>query len=193
MRKHITELHKEGKFFREIGNILKLSFTSVGYIVKKYLETGSVENKPRTGGPSKLTSRAKRMTVRSATNKPMTSAQNIANELLSSCNVSVSAQTARNVLHSAGLKARTPRKKPYISEVNRKRRLEFVMKLYIDVLRRNLLDSAKKLSMENTFIFQQDNDQKHTAIVTKTWLLYRAPRRLETPPQSPDRNPIENL
>ncbi|GFX27340.1 transposable element Tc1 transposase [Trichonephila clavipes] len=52
---------------------------------------------------------------------------------------------------------------------------------YIDVLRHNLLDSAKKLSMENTFIFQQDNDPKHTAIVTKTWLLYHAPRRLETP------------
>ncbi|GFV39533.1 uncharacterized protein TNCV_1367741 [Trichonephila clavipes] len=56
------------------------------------------------------------MIVRSATNKPMTSAQNIANELLSLCSVSVSAQTVRNVLHSAGLKARTPRKKPYISE-----------------------------------------------------------------------------
>ncbi|GFS85776.1 hypothetical protein TNCV_2973231 [Trichonephila clavipes] len=95
---------------------------------KKYLETDSVENKPRPGGPSKLTSRAKRMTVKSGTNKPMTSAQNIANELLSSCNVSVSAQTVRKALHSAHLKARTPRKKPYISEVNRKRRLEFAMK-----------------------------------------------------------------
>ncbi|GFY24284.1 uncharacterized protein TNCV_1013331 [Trichonephila clavipes] len=57
----------------------------------------------------------------------------------------------------------------------------------------NEADSAKKLSMENTFIFQQDNDPKHTAIVTKTWLLYHAPRRLETPPLSPDLNPIENL
>ncbi|GFW10071.1 uncharacterized protein TNCV_4208361 [Trichonephila clavipes] len=47
---------------------------------------------------------------------------------LSSCNASVPAQIVRNVLHSAGLKARTPRKKPYISEVNRKRRLEFAMK-----------------------------------------------------------------
>ncbi|GFU74083.1 transposable element Tc1 transposase [Trichonephila clavipes] len=64
---------------------------------------------------------------------------------------------------------------------------------YIDVLRHNLLDSAKKLSTENTFIFQQDNDPKHTTIVTKTWLLYHAPRRLETSPQSPHLNPIENL
>ncbi|GFT55747.1 transposable element Tc1 transposase [Trichonephila clavipes] len=47
--------------------------------------------------------------------------------------------------------------------------------------------------MENTFIFQQDNDPKNTAIVSKTWLLYHAPRRLETRPQSPDLNPIENL
>ncbi|GFV74635.1 transposable element Tcb2 transposase [Trichonephila clavipes] len=64
---------------------------------------------------------------------------------------------------------------------------------YINVLRHNLLDRAKKLSMENTFTFQQDNDPKHTAIVTKTWLLYHALIRLETPPQSPDLNPIENL
>ncbi|GFX72341.1 paired domain-containing protein [Trichonephila clavipes] len=82
MRKHITELHKEGKSFREIGKILKLSFTAVGYIIKKYLESHSVENKLRPGSPSKLTSRAKRMIVKSETNKPMTSAQNIANELL---------------------------------------------------------------------------------------------------------------
>ncbi|GFT98494.1 SWIM-type domain-containing protein [Trichonephila clavipes] len=86
-------------------------------------ETGSLENKLRPGGRSKLTLRAKRMIVRSATNKPMPLAQNIVNELLSSCNVSVSAQTVRNGLHSASLKARTPRKKPYISEVTRKRRL----------------------------------------------------------------------
>ncbi|GFX72902.1 uncharacterized protein TNCV_1697991 [Trichonephila clavipes] len=64
---------------------------------------------------------------------------------------------------------------------------------YIYVLRHNLLDSAKKLSMENTFILQPDNGPKHTGIVTKTWLHYHAPRQLETPPQSPDLNPIENL
>ncbi|GFX73751.1 uncharacterized protein TNCV_4290671 [Trichonephila clavipes] len=63
----------------------------------------------------------------------------------------------------------------------------------IDVLRHNLLDSAEKLSMENTFVFQQDNDPKHTATVTKTWLSYHAPRRLQTSPLSPDLNPIENL
>ncbi|GFV05815.1 transposable element Tcb2 transposase [Trichonephila clavipes] len=212
---------KREKSFREIGKVLKLSFTTIRYIVKKYLETSSVENKARPGSPSKLTSRSERMIV----------------------SVSVFAQTVRNVLHSASLKARTPRKKPYISEskfeiftppniqkIWRKNKtavepqnvlptlkhgggnvmvwgcvahngagnLEFIDNkmnalAYTGLLRHHLLDSAKVLSMENTFIFQQGNDLKHTTIVTKTWLLYHAPRRLETPPQSPDLNPIKNL
>ncbi|GFW27918.1 paired domain-containing protein [Trichonephila clavipes] len=83
-----------------------ISYAIMSKVSAEGEETGSVENKLRPGGPSKLTSRAKRMIVRSATNKPMPSAQNIVNELLSSCNVSVSAQTVRNGLHSAGLKAR---------------------------------------------------------------------------------------
>ncbi|GFY51101.1 caspase-3 [Trichonephila inaurata madagascariensis] len=88
------------------------------------------------------------MIVRSATNKPMTSAQNIANELLSSCNVSVSSQTVRNVLHSAGLKARTPRKKPYISEVNSKNDLyETVDTRFFDNRRKQ--HSLGALSMQN--------------------------------------------
>ncbi|GFT91457.1 transposable element Tc1 transposase [Trichonephila clavipes] len=198
-------------------------------------ETGSVENKLRPGGPSKLTSRAKRMIVSVCLDSQKCAAQHWSES------------------------QRTPRKKPYISEVNRKRDLEFATKYknkpmdfwkkvilsdeskfeiftpprsrkiwrknktalepknvlptlkhgggnvmvwgcvahngagnlafidnkmnalaYIDVLRHNLLDRAKKLSMENTFIFQQDNNPKHTAIITKTWLLYHAPRRLET-------------
>ncbi|GFV87270.1 transposable element Tcb2 transposase [Trichonephila clavipes] len=39
----------------------------------------------------------------------------------------------------------------------------------------------------------QDNDPKHTAFVVKEWLLYHCRNQLNTPPQSPDLNVIENL
>ncbi|GFX65024.1 hypothetical protein TNCV_451621 [Trichonephila clavipes] len=56
------------------------SFTIFFSQTMDHTETGSVENKPRPGGPSKW--RAKRMILRSETNKLMTSAQNISNVLL---------------------------------------------------------------------------------------------------------------
>lgn len=64
---------------------------------------------------------------------------------------------------------------------------------YVEILRDNLFQSASKLGIRDDFLFQQDNDPKHTARVTKEFLLYKVPRRLNTPPQSPDLNPIENL
>ncbi|GFW56349.1 transposable element Tcb1 transposase [Trichonephila clavipes] len=64
---------------------------------------------------------------------------------------------------------------------------------YIDILRHNLQSSAQKLGLGTSFVFQQDNDPKHTANLTREWLLYNSPRQLKTPPQSPDINPIENL
>lgn len=65
--------------------------------------------------------------------------------------------------------------------------------MYIDILKQNLHASALKMGLGNDFIFQQDNDPKHTAHNTKLWLLYNTPKQLHTPPQSPDVNPIEHL
>ena len=64
---------------------------------------------------------------------------------------------------------------------------------YITILNENLEESLLKTGLENKFIFQQDNDPKHTA--RKTTAFFRATRMklLEWPPQSPDLNPIENL
>lgn len=250
MRNRIIELHKNGKSYREIGKAIQLPFTTVGYIVRKYEELGSIENKPRPGRLNKLTMRVKRSVVKTALKNPMVSAQKIVEDIATSSNIIVTPQTIRNVLHNAGLKGRTPRRKPFISETNRRKRLEFALayrnkpmdfwktvifsdeskfeifsppsirkiwrknktaldpkhilqtvkhgggnvmvwgcmasngvgnldfidtkmtaSTYIDVLRNNLLSSARKLGLEQTFHFQQDNDPKHTAIVTRTWLL----------------------
>lgn len=61
------------------------------------------------------------------------------------------------------------------------------------ILKENLHESADNLGIRNSFTFYQDNDPKHKALISQTWLIYNCPHVMETPPQSPDINPIENL
>lgn len=260
------------KSFGEISKLLNLSKSTVQTIFNNFKNSGSVQNKPRSGRPKKLNRRDVSFILKEVDKNPKVNATTLAQELTIRSETDVHPRTIQRTLNNNGFHSRTPRKKPLISEKNRKLRLEFA-KMHIDkgfdfwkrvlftdeskynifgsdgrakvwrkantamnpknliptvkhgggnvmvwgavaasgvgnlvfvegnmdryqykyILEQNLGASVNNLNLGESWIFQQDNDPKHTAHVVKEWLLYYAPRQLHTPPQSPDLNVIEHV
>ena len=64
---------------------------------------------------------------------------------------------------------------------------------YVKILKENLKQSAAKLGLGRRFVFQHDNDPKHTSLLVKNYLQKTKVNVIDWPAQSPDLNPIENL
>ncbi|GFU50992.1 transposable element Tcb1 transposase [Trichonephila clavipes] len=64
---------------------------------------------------------------------------------------------------------------------------------YLDILKRNLKQSASKLGISGHFKLYQDNVLKHTADICVLCVLYYCPSVIKIPAQIPDLNTIEHV
>uniref|UniRef100_A0AAZ3QMH9 Tc1-like transposase DDE domain-containing protein n=1 Tax=Oncorhynchus tshawytscha TaxID=74940 RepID=A0AAZ3QMH9_ONCTS len=67
------------------------------------------------------------------------------------------------------------------------------MENYVDILKQHLKTSVRKLKLGRKWVFQMDNDPKHTSEVVAKWLKDNKVKVLEWPLQSADLNLIENV
>ncbi|GFV05227.1 uncharacterized protein TNCV_224401 [Trichonephila clavipes] len=119
-RQRRLKTRNEGLTYRAIGIQLNKSLFTVRSVVKKFNETGSTENKVRSGRPGIFSAREKRSIIKEVKKNPKISAPQLAKDVANTSHKTFSVQTIRNVLHEESYYGRAARKKPFISERNRR-------------------------------------------------------------------------
>ena len=110
---------------KKVANTLKLSFSTVSKIIKRFKRAGSTLNWPRIGRPWKLSARAERHIQMLSLKDWRRSAVSIAAEIEDVRGQPVSAQTIRCTLHQIGLHCCYPRRKHLLKTIHKKARKQF--------------------------------------------------------------------
>ncbi|GFT66265.1 transposable element Tcb2 transposase [Trichonephila clavipes] len=222
-RKLVNKLSNEGKSQRNIAKVVGRSVNCIQKILQKFKKTGILANNEGRARKKIMNSITERRVIHQVKIDPKISAPKSAASTFNTLGRSVSAETVRRVLRKAGYNGRVARKKPLIGKRNRVKRLKFTKEhilkpqqfwnevIFSDESKFNIFGSDGRRMVwrkPNTShhpkhttptvkhgggSVMQDNDPKHTAFVVKEWLLYHCRNQLNTPPQFPDLNVIENL
>jgi transposase len=257
---------------REVAKLLKIPKSTVHSIISKYKRTGKVEDLKGRGRKATFSEREERAIVRKVKANSKISATKMVYEVEKEFGKSTSRFTIKRILKKAGFESYFRRRKPLVSKVNMKKRLQFAREhvnkpqsfwnsilwsdeskfnifgsdgrarcwrkkgealklknlnasvkhgggsamiwgcfaasgtgkyefidttmdqyVYQGIISRNVKESARNLSLGRQFVFQQDQDPKHTAKSTLEFFKDNNLKLLKWPPQSPDLNPIEHL
>ena len=124
-RGKIVVLSEEGYSSRQIGARLKCSHKSVALILKKKKLNGSVSDRPIPGRTRKTTRKEDSIIVRKSKSDRFKTAPQVRAEVKTQYGIHVSISTTQRRLREAGLHGRKARRKPRLTALHRKARLEF--------------------------------------------------------------------
>ena len=113
------------KSVSEVARQFKISKQLVSLWRKIFEIRGTLQTQPRSGRPRKTTMRDDKIIARKSHADPSKPATEITAEINKELDYNLSVSTVKRRLKAAGLNARRPSRKPFISAKNRKARLEF--------------------------------------------------------------------
>lgn len=122
-RQQAVELHDAGLSFRQIAAQLSCTHWTISKTIRRHKKTGSVADRPKAGRPRATDDRTDRGIVRASRKDPFKTASDLraARGLARVCSI----WTIQRRLRAAGLYARAAGRKPLVSRINQRRRLEF--------------------------------------------------------------------
>ncbi|XP_065362073.1 uncharacterized protein LOC135955641 [Calliphora vicina] len=126
-RKIILHMHNQGKSYAEIVEIMERSRFTIWSIVQRFKETSTLESAKHTGRPRFLSERKYSHIIKKVKLCPKISSTQVAAEIKDEFGKEVHAAIARRVLQKTNYSCRIARRKPFISSVNQKKRLEYAV------------------------------------------------------------------
>lgn len=130
-RKIIIRLQEGGNSYGDISKMLKVSKKMVYNAVQHYKKYKTTCNIPRSRKPRITTKKEDMLIIRESKKFPHKSANEIRDAVFGKSESKPSVDTVKRRLREGGLFGRISRKKPLLSKVNRKKRLEFAKKYIV--------------------------------------------------------------
>lgn len=124
-RGEIVGAHRCGKSQLEIAEIFGFARTTVQRVIKQFEENGLTKPAPRSGRPPKLDDNDKIRLAKLVEENHHTSLAEITDKMRDILLDDISERTIQRALHEEGYFGRVGLRKPFISDVNKKKRLSW--------------------------------------------------------------------
>src|SRR6266511_3164155 len=161
-RGEIISLWKADFSTRNIEKVLGHSQKTISNIIIKYQDEGMIITAQRSGRPKILSDQDKRHLIRTVKKDRNIAIEELTDKFNKSLTISVSTSTVRNYLHQEGYFGKVKKKKPFISESNRKKRLGWYR------VRKDWKEEWDKIIFSDESRFELFNNDSHN------WVWHKA-------------------